>query len=543
VGTHFDVTAVEVTQRGGAFAPLRQPVFRALWIAVLVANVGIWMQGVAAAWEMTTLSRSPALVALVQTATSLPVVIASLPAGVLADILDRRHMLVVCQLWMALSATVLAVLAVLGWLTPAWLLVFTFCIGLGLATWGPAWMATFPEVIPRRDLPAAVVLGGVSFNVARAIGPAIGGLLLALAGASAVFALNALLTLAVAVGFARYVPRRRPSTLPPEHVVGGMLAGGRYVRFSPELRRVLWRAALFMFAGSALWALLPLVARGALGLGSSGYGLLLASLGIGAVVIVPALSDLRARVAPDVVAAASVAAYALGTLALALALPLALTCVLLGLAGAGWTSTLGVFSTSAQQLLPAWVRARALAYYLLTIQGALAVGAAVWGWLAERTDPRTALLASIGALVVSIAASALRPLRSLLAEPLPATPWPEPLIATAEPEPAEGPVLISVPYDVPADELPVFLAAMRDIQRLRRRDGAVNWRLYREVGHPERYSEVFETRSWEEHLRQHARSTLAEAPLERELERWRAADARHLVAEDPGRASLLQSAS
>jgi MFS family permease len=228
---------------------------------------------------------------------------------------------------------------------------------------------------------------------------------------------------------------------------------------------------------------------------------------------------------------------------LALSLPLGVTCLLLGVAGAGWTSSAAVFSTAAQQLLPAWVRARALAYYILVIQGALAVGAATWGWVADRADARTALLVGIGVLVASAVAGAVRPLQPLGAEPLPATPWPEPLIAGAEPEPADGPVLISVPYDVPSADLPAFLAAMGDIERVRRRDGAIDWRLYREVGHPERYTEVFETRSWEEHLHQHARSTLAEAPLEAELERWRAAPARHLVAEDPARAEAWPSGS
>jgi MFS family permease len=316
-------------------------------------------------------------------------------------------------------------------------------------------------------------------------------------------------------------------------VVSALLAGGRFVRFSPELRRALWRTGLFMFGGSAAWALLPVEARGPLGLGPSGYGLLLASLGIGAVAVVPALAVLRRRLRGEVLGAAAGLAFGLGALTLALALPLPATCVLLAVAGAGWTSSMAVFATATQQVLPPWVRARALAYYLVTVQGGLAAGSAFWGWLAGQTAPRTALLASIGVLAASAVAGALRPLQALRDEPLPASPWPEPALA-AEPDPGDGPVLVSVSYAVPEDELPDFLRVARRIQLVRRRDGAVSWRLYRDVGVPDLYVEVFETRSWDEHLRHHVRSTLADAPLEHELARWRVerdeAAARHLVA-------------
>jgi MFS family permease/quinol monooxygenase YgiN len=515
-------------------APLRHPVFRALWIAVLTANVGTWMQNVAAAWEMTSLSASTALVALVQSATSLPVVLVALPSGALADIVDRRRMLVVCQVWIAVVAALLAALAFAGWLTPGLLLGFTFLIGLGLAMWGPAWMATMPDLVPRAELPSAIALGAVSINTARAVGPAVGGVLLALAGTGAVFAVNAVLTTAAAVAFARYGPRRAVSGLGAEHVVTAVLAGGRYVRFSAPLRRALWRTALFMFGGSAVWAMLPVVARGSLGLGSSGYGLLLASLGIGAVAIVPALAWLRETLPVDVVGALSTAAFALGTLALALALPLPVTCLLLAVAGAGWTTSMAVFNTTAQQLLPSWVRARALGYYLLIVQGGLAAGAAAWGWLAGSTSTRTSLLAAIGVLGASALAGLLRPLPRLAAEPLPASPWPDPLVAVPEVLPDDGPVLVSVAYDVPRGQRQAFLAAAHRIEPVRRRDGAISWRLYRDVGRDGRYVEIFETRSWGEHMRQHARSTLVDEPLEAEMARWRVerdeTAARHLVA-------------
>jgi MFS family permease len=522
-----------VSATTGALAPLRHPVFRALWTAVLTANVGIWMQNVAAAWQMTSLSASPTLVALVQSATSLPVVLAALPSGALADIVDRRKMLLACQLWVGAVAAALAALTFAGWMTPWLLLAFTFLLGLGVAMWAPAWMATVPDLVPRAALPSAVALGGVSINTARAVGPAIGGVLLAIAGAGAVFAANAVLTVAAGVAFARHTPRKLRSGLPSEHVLSAVMAGGRFVRFSPELRRALWRTGLFMFGGSAAWALLPVIARGPLGLGSSGYGLLLACLGIGAVAVVPALAHLRERLRGEVLGGLSGLAFGAGALALALAPPLPVTCLALGVAGAGWTASMAVFSTSTQQVLPAWVRARALAYYLLTVQGALAVGSGFWGWLAGEARPQTALLWSIAVLALSAVAGAIRPLQQLRAEPLPASPWPEPVV-DAEPAPEDGPVLISVTYDVPAEEFREFLRIAKRIERVRRRDGAVSWRLYRDVGHADRYAEIFETRSWDEHLRQHARSTLADEPIERELARWRVERdeeaARHLVA-------------
>jgi MFS family permease len=511
-------------------------VFRALWTAVLTANVGIWMQNVGAAWEMTSLSGSTTLVALVQSATSLPVVVAALPAGALADIVDRRKLLLACQLWVAVVAAMLAALAFAGWLTPGLLLAFTFLLGLGVAMWAPAWMATMPDLVPRAELAPAVTLGGVSINTARAVGPAVGGVLLAVGGPGAVFGANALLATAAGIAFARNTPRRLRSGLPTEHILSALLAGGRYVRFSPELRRALWRTALFMFGGSAAWALLPVVARGPMHLGSSGYGLLLACLGIGAVAVVPALAVLRERLPGELLGALSCLAFAAGTLALALALPLPVTCALLALAGAGWTASMAFFSTSTQQVLPSWVRARALAYYLLTVQGGLAAGSGLWGWLAGSTELRTALLASIGVLALSAVAGALRPLQRLLAEPLPTAIWPDPAVAV-EPRPQDGPVLISMTYDVPEDEEAEFLTLARRVERIRRRDGAVSWRLYRDVAFAGRFAEIFETRSWDEHMRQHARATLADEPIEREISRWRVerdeAAARHLVAVVP----------
>jgi MFS family permease len=530
-GYHGGVSATP-----GALAPLRHPVFRALWTAVLAANVGIWMQSVAAAWEMTSLSRSTTMVALVQAATSLPVVVCALPAGALADIVDRRKLLLGCQLWVAVVATLLSGLTFAGWMTPGLLLAFTFLLGLGVAMWAPAWMATMPDLVPRAALPSAVALGGVSINTARAVGPAVGGTLLAVAGAGAVFLANAVLAIAAGIAFARFTPARLRSGLPSEHILSALVAGGRYVRFSPELRRALWRTGLFMFGGSAAWALLPVVARGPLGLGSSGYGLLLACLGIGALAVVPALAVLRERLPAELLSGVSGLAFAAATLALALELPIVATCVLLAVGGAGWTASMALFSTSTQQVLPAWVRARALAYYLLIVQGGLAAGSALWGWLAEATTLRTALLASIAVLVCSAAAGGLRPLQKLRAEPLPSLPWPEPLVAI-DLDPDDGPVLISIAYDVPPGDAEEFLRLARGIERIRRRDGAVSWRLYRDVAEPEAYAEIFETRTWDEHVRQHARFTLADRPLEDAMAQWRVerdeSAARHLVAVVP----------
>jgi MFS family permease len=317
-----------------AWSPLRRPLFRALWVATVVSNIGTWMQNVGAAWLMTALTPSPVMVALVQAATSLPVFLVGLPAGALADVVDRRRLLLWTQGWMLAAAAALGALALAGVITPWVLLLLTFALGLGAALNAPAWQAIVPELVPHADLPAAVALNSVGFNIARAVGPALGGAIVALAGARAVFLLNAASFLGV-IGVLYRGQRAAPvSRWPAEHVVGAIRAGLRYVRYAPTLRAVLVRGGIFILCGSALWALLPLVARNELGLNATGYGLLLGALGVGAIAGALLLPRIRRHVADDSLVVGATVVFAAVTMTLAYVHDMALLCTAMIAGGA-----------------------------------------------------------------------------------------------------------------------------------------------------------------------------------------------------------------
>jgi len=498
---------------GGAWAPLRHRAFRSLWIAVLVANVGTWMQNVGAGFLMTELTDSPLLVALVQAATTLPALLVALPAGALADLVDRRRLLMATQAWMLVAALVLAALTFAGAVTPALLLALTFALGLGQATYVPGWQASVPELVPSADLPQAVALGSVSFNAARAIGPALGGVVIALAGPEAVFALNALSCAFPIVAFARW---RRPAGAadagPAERMGGAVRAGLRFVRNDPPLLAVLARVALFVGGSAALWALLPQVATGPLGLGASGYGLLLGCLGVGAIGAATVLPRLRAAAGPEGVAAGATVAFAGASVVLATVDVVPVVCAALVLGGAAWLSTISTLNVSVQRLVPGWVRARALSVYGLTFAAGLAGGSVLWGVVASLAGTRPALLVAAGLLVASLAGLGRLPLPSGVPDVRPSDAWGEPVLVLA-PDPDDGPVLVTVAYRVAPHDAPAFSAVMRAVGQVRRRDGADRWGLYRDGADAERWVEVFRVASWSEHLRQHARATVADAAV------------------------------
>jgi MFS family permease len=514
------------------WAPLRHPAFRSLWLAVLVANVGTWMQNVGAGWLMTDLTDSPLLVALVQAATSLPAFLAALPAGALADLVDRRRLLMATQAWMLAAALVLAGLTAAGQVTPAVLLALTFALGLGQAVYVPGWQASVPELVPAADLPQAVALGSVSFNAARAIGPALGGVVIALSGPEAVFALNAVSCVAPIVAFARW--RRPPAAEagPVERLGGAVRAGLRYVRNDPPLLAVLGRAALFVLGSGALWGLLPQVAAERLGLGSGGYGLLLACLGAGAIAAATVMPRLRARLTPDALASAATVVFAGATLALAFADPVPVVCVALLLGGGAWLTTISACNVSVQRIVPAWVRARALSVYGLTFSAGLAGGAALWGTVAALAGTRAALAGAAGFLLVTVlAAPRLRlPVETPDVSPSPTAS--EPVLALV-PAPDDGPVLVTVEYRVTPADAPAFAAAMAGVRLVRRRDGAVRWGLYRDGEDPDVWLEAFVVESWSEHLRQHARATVADVEVRDAARRFHRGDdpprVRHLL--------------
>lgn len=499
----------------GPWSPLRLAVFRSLWIAGLASNVGTWMQNVGAAWLMTSLAPTPFWVSMVQAASSLPFFLLALPAGALADVVDRRRLLLAAQAWLAASAAALAALALAGAVGPAGLLALTFSVGIGSTFVAPAFLAIIPDLVPREEIPEAVSLNGISMNLARAAGPAAGGLVVAAAGAGAAFAANALSYLGVIGVLARW---RRPaleSRLPPEDLIGAMRAGLRYVRHSAPLRLVLIRVAVFVLPASAVWALLPLYAREQMALGPAGYGGLLAFFGAGAVAAGLGLPRLRARVGPQRVTTLSALGFAAAMLVLGVVPPLPVAAGALAVAGAGWLALLTTLSAAAQLVLPAWVRARGLSVYLLVLMGGLALGSTAWGLGAESIGvPAAFELAGAAVAVSRLFVWRLRLPEGDAPDLTPASRWPDPQLGVAVAA-DRGPVLVTVEYQVDVADAERFAAAMRALGEIRLRDGALRWGLWGDAAQPGRYLESFVIESWLEHLRQHERMTAADREVQK----------------------------
>src|SRR6266849_2984128 len=510
-----------------AWSPLRESVFRALWIATVVSNIGTWMQDVGESWLMTSLSPSPVLVALVETAGSLPVVLLALPAGALADVVDRRRLLLLMQIWMVVAAGAMGILALMGHMTPGRLLSLTFLLGIGTAMSNPAWQAITPELVPADELPAAIALSGVGINIARAFGPALGGLIVAASGPWAVFFLNAASFIAIMVVVYRWRPAPRRSKLPPEDIIGAMRTGTRYLRHSPELQTVLVRSGSFVVCASALWALLAQQARRHLGLGSFGYGLLLGCIGLGAIVGAWLLPKIRERLSMNQLVAAGTVGFALATISLAYVHSFAVLAIALAGGGVAWIAVLSSLNVSAQIVTPSWVRARVMAVYLLVFFGGLAGGSAVWGFAAARVGVSTALLfAAVGLLIGLLATWRYRLVGDEDLSLTPSRHWPEPIVMI-DAQPQEGPAITVMEYRIDPKTADEFLRAMKEMKRIRQRDGAIRWNLSRDTADPERYVETFVTESWAEHLRQHERVTAEDREAEQR------AQAFHLGPEPP----------
>jgi MFS family permease len=488
--------------RPSAWEPLRNGVYRNLFIASLVSNVGTWMQSVAAQWFLVEKHSSDVIVALVQTASLGPTLLFGLFAGVLADLFDRRRLLIFLQTYAVVAALALAVMAYLGRLNPASLLMFTLALGCASALAAPAWQAIQPEVVPREQIPAVSILGSVSGNAARAIGPAIGGVVVALAGPAAVFAINALSFAGIIVALVAWKRPKQVPALEREHFGQAIVTGILYVDNSRIFRRILLRAALFLFPASALFALLPVAAARTWHLGAAGYGVALGAVGLGAVLSVMFAARLRQKVSDNVLLAGSAATYGLAPFAAAW-LPFAAATPLLVLSGMSWLITLTTLNAAAQLSLPRWVRARGLAIYLLVATGAQAVGSYAWGAVATRAGLDTALLGSavmLGAVALSVAVLPLRPRTGTLNVDI-STAWPTPTLVF-DPCPEDGPVLVTVRYRVPAENLDDFVQAMSAVRRSRLRTGGHSWRLYHSVGQPDTFLERFTVPSWTEFERQ-----------------------------------------
>jgi len=509
---------------GGSLAPLRQPVFAVLWGATVLGNVGSFMRDVASAWMATELSSSPAAVAMVQAAATLPVFVLAMPAGVLSDILDRRRLLIVLQLVLACISASLLLLAHSQQLSITSLVLLTAAGGSAAALIAPTWQSVVPDLVPRAQLRSAVALSSLGINIARAVGPAAGGALLAAFGAAAAYGAD---LLSYAVVLAALLWWRPPAPaedgLLPERFAGAFRAGLRYARASPTLRTVLLRAVVFFACASAVWALLPLVARQLLH-GSAGfYGLLLGAVGAGAIGGALLLPGLRRHLDADglMLGAALLAAVVMAGLALAPPQPAALGLMLL--LGAAWITALTTLNGVAQAVLPAWVRGRGLAIYLMAFNGAMTAGSLAWGGVAQTLGVGPALLAGAVALACSALAFHRLRLPSGEADLQPSNHWPEPLLS----QPVDGdrgPVMVQIDYQVADADRPQFLLAMRQVAAQRRRDGAYAWGLTEHSAEPQRLMEWFLVASWAEHLRQHRRVSRADADQQALAQRWHQGD-------------------
>lgn len=504
----------------GSFAPLRIGLFRDRWIAATVSGVGTWMQDTAGTWLMTALTTSPLLIALMQTAASLPVLGLGLFAGSTADIFDRRRLLIFWQAWMLVSVAVLALLTFAGIISPLTLLFFTFLLNIGSAMNNPAWQAIVPELVPIEQLPAAVTLNAASNNIARAVGPALGGLMVAAftradSGAGWVFALNSASFAGVIWILWRW--KRQPlfsSALPAERLFGSVRSGLRYLRYAPDLQGPLIRAFIFTFFVSAVWSLLALVAKQDMHQGAMGYGILNGCLGVGAVVAAASLGRIRKFVQADALLAITTVYYIGALLALALAhSPWIVIPALLG-SGFCWTSTMSTLNVGVQLSVPRWVHARALGLYLMTFQGGLALGSVLWGAIAQRSSTRSALIAAaIGMAICFPFAQRIHILKGMLPDLTPYKPNRPPPKLVAAPEPEEGPVRISIDYHIPPESYAEFTRVARELKGVRLRDGAVRWGIYRDAADPTHLNETFIMESWLDYLRSRERVTAADQSI------------------------------
>jgi MFS family permease len=496
---------------GSLWAPIHRPLFLGLFLAAFASNIGTWLQNVAAAWLMTSLAPNALMVGLVQTLSGLPVFLFIIPAGALADLIDRRRLLLFAQGWMLGTAALLGVLTVEGLVTPWSLLSLTFLLGIGAALTNPAWQASLPELVERKELSAAIALNSIQFNLARAIGPAIGGVLVAAIGAGYAFLINAASFLGVEAVLCAWHRTVAHSTLPAERLVGALKAGIRYTRYSPRLTAILVRTGLFTLGGSALPALLPLIARYELRIGATGYGELLGLFGLGGVVGGTLVPKIRRLLSRDNTLIASTMIYAAAMAALAQLPGVGPAFAVMFIGGAVWVLAMTSLNVAAQIAVPHWVTARALAMYQFMVQGGIALGGLMWGAGASRSSISMALNIAALFMVFSLAAALryrLPESESFALEP--AELMPTPVIGQINSD--IGPVMVSIEYEINPAQAEEFRRAMQALRTIRFRDGAIFWGLFSDFAKPSRYVEYFMVESWFEHLRQHGRATDEDSP-------------------------------
>ena len=519
------------------WAPFRHAAITVVWTATVVANVGTWMYNAASGWLMTSLNPDPLIVSLVQVATTLPVFLLALPAGALADVADRRRFLIVLEIATTIVSALFAALVGLDLVTPLSLLLFTFLIGVGGALGAPAWQAIVPQLVPRQDLAPAITANSVGFNISRAIGPALGGAIIAGFGIAAPFWINTISNLGV-VGALWWwrSPQREGERLPAERLANAVVAGLRYARYNRHLRATLMRAVGFFLFGSAYWALLPLVARSRIAGGPELYGILLGAIGAGAVGGAFGLPWLKGALGPDRLVAAGTLGTAVALVLFGLARDTATGLLASFIAGASWIGVLATLSVSTQVALPEWVRGRGLAVYMTVFFGALSLGSVLWGKLAAIIGlPATHFAAAAAAVAAIPLTWRWKLLTGAGVDLTPSMHWPAPVTAR-EVEHDRGPVLVTVEYRINPKDRNAFLSALYQLARQRRRDGAYRWGVFEDAAEESRFVETFLVESWLEHLRQHERVTNADRLLQQAIARFHIGGApkvTHLIAAEP----------
>jgi predicted MFS family arabinose efflux permease/quinol monooxygenase YgiN len=501
------------------WAPLRGATFRVLWAATLLANIGTWVRDVGSGWLMTSLSPSALAVASVQVATTLPIFLLSLPAGVLADLVNRRRLLIGLNLALAAVSLGMAWATHAGHMTAIGLVASLLLAGIATALIQPVQQSLTPLMVGQPSLlRPAIALNSLGFNLSRAIGPALGGLLIGSVGVAAAFAVDALSYLGLIAALWWWKAAATPASIgPPERFAPALRGGLRFALHAPALRRILLRALLFFGFASAYWALLPLIARRELGGGAGYYGIVLASIGAGAVAGAVALPRLRRHLSAEATLRLGTALTIACLLGLAASRDKVLAAAVLALAGAAWIAVLTTANVAAQTSLPNWVRGRGLALYLTLFYGAMAAGSLAWGALADALGVRAALACAALAGALGLVLAWRRPISELEPDLRPAMHWPEPVLSDEHSPGERGPVMVTVEYRIDPTQRDDFLAALHAFAPERLRDGAMQWDVFEDAALPGRFIEMFLLPSWNDHLRQHARVSRADAELQRVL--------------------------
>lgn len=497
-------------------APFRHRAFALLWTATLISNIGTWMRDVSAAWLMTSLSPSPLVVAMVQAATSGAMALFALPAGAMADLFDRKRLLIALAAFKAALAVLLGMLTVLGIVSATSLLAITFLLGVGSALMAPVWQSIVPTLVPRNDLKPAVALNSLGINIARAIGPTLGGLLTVALGVASAFFLNAASELVIIAALLLWRPAASAPTRLPESFVPAMIAGVRFAAHSAALKTVLWRSAGFFLFASAFWALVPIVARQTLDGDASLYGMIVGAVGAGAVLGAIALPRIDVRLGSDRTVRAGSILTAIVFVLLGF-VPSRHAAIAAGaVAGIAWIWVLSTLNVAAQNALPDWVRGRGLSIYGLVFFGAMTIGSLGWGAIATFAGIPAALAVAAAGLLLSIPMTQRYELIVSAGDLTPSGHWPEPAVAAEIPG-DRGPVMVTIEYRVPPDLQKRFRTSVQRLSEERRRDGAYQWGLMQDAAEPERFVEYFLVESWIAHQRQHARVTCADEDLQAEI--------------------------